>query len=180
MSKSGDIIVLYLGSSLGLKKEAEMKQRRSPCIMAVYKHGPLGDCHCGTETDILADLWYDLTFAQKLQAEGINQEYAARLTIEKSVKHQRKAESTPFQRVHNCPLQAASYIDMLLNKKGMGYAQLLSWTLFPSNTLILFDRNETIDDAYPSIVMYINDDIRSFLCDYEEHPEKFFSLHMKE
>src|SRR6266487_388485 len=153
-----------------------MKKRTSPCIMVVYNHGPLGTCHCGAEADIVADLWYDRMFAQELQAQGTNQEYAARLALEKSVKHQRKADSMPFEIVHNCPLHAASSLDMVMGQTGIGQAQVLSWALVPSSTLILLDRNETIDDTYPSIVTYWSDDIRSFLDDYQRHPEKFLSL----
>ena len=156
-----------------------MKKRRSPCIMAVYKHGSLGTCHCGMQSDIIADLWYNWAFAQELQAQGTQQEYAARLALEKSVKHQRRPDSTPFQVVHKCPLHTASSIDMLMGKKGIGQTQMLSWALFPSTTLILFDRNETIGDTYPSIAMYLSDDIYSFLNDYQHHPEKFSPFQME-
>lgn len=139
---------------------------RKPCITFIARLIELGTpCkHCANLATVHAECWVDVTYRQELEARGINSEYAARLAMASSIRHQSKPDSQPFETVSLCRTHWLNTCKIaLLYDKVTPQLQELYARLTPSQRMILFDKNRSDSVNEPTVTVGEYTDIHHFL-----------------
>lgn len=137
-------------------------KNRLPFVVSTITRGASGRCRCGARGDYTVEYWYDMAYHYKLVEFGINEEAAARMTADYSVRRQRLEGSKPCLISASCRDHAIEAIDTYMSRK-VGAVELGMLELLPGFVLFVIDRNETKEHTYPSIALFSKKDVGEFL-----------------
>lgn len=149
--------------------------KRLPFVISVITRGASGLCHCNVRGAYTIEFWYDMEYHNRLKEYGINNEYAARMTADYSIKRQRLEGSKPCLTSAVCLDHAVESIDKYMGSK-VGAVELGMLELLPGSALFVIDRNETREHTYPSLALFSERDVAQFLRMYEKGGYPVFSL----
>jgi hypothetical protein len=141
-----------------------------PCIMLVASHHtePAVCKHCQKPTDIYMESWVNVDYREELEGRGIEKEYAARLAMAASIRHQQKPGSTPYDGVYLCTYHLLETTRRALNMTDFSQIMPYLQAFTPTTRYIIFDQNEQDEHTAPKLTVGPYQDIWHFFSVYDE------------
>ena len=141
-----------------------------PCIMLIATHqATQATCkHCEKPTDIYLESWVNVDYREELEGRGIEKEYAAKLAMGVSIRHQRKEGSEPYDGAYLCTYHLLETTRRALNMTDFSQIMPYLQAFTPSMKYIIFDKNEQDERTTPKLTVGPYQDIWHFFRVYDE------------